>query len=143
LQAETFLNFSQIGRRVERLLAEFFAEEGLIDVTPAQGGALMILFQARGPLTARELADRMGLSQPTVGRFVKALHSAGWVSRKADPNDARAVLLSPTKKAMNALPRFIRVSNTLFDRAFAGVSQAGIARIATGSEHLRRNLHDD
>ena len=103
----------------------------------------MILFQALVPKTARELADQMGLSQPTVGRFVKALHAAGWVTRAADPADARAQLLSPTDKAMRALPRFIRVSNTLFDRAFSGVSAAGISRIAASSEHLRRNLHED
>lgn len=100
----------------------------------------MILFQERAPMTARQLAARMGLSQVTVGRFVKALHAAGWISRKPCPDDARAVLLSPTAKAMRALPRFIHVSNTLFDRAFADLGDTTIRRIAATTERLRRNL---
>ena len=61
--------------------------EGLADVTPQQAAVLMVLFQARRPLTARELAEHQGVSQPTVGRFIKALEQQGWVTRDADPND--------------------------------------------------------
>ena len=139
-QADTFLNFARLNRMLDRLIAELFEAEGLQGVTPAQANALMILFQAREPLTARQLAEHMGLSQVTVGRFVKALHGGGWVSRQADPNDARAMLLRPTPKAMRALPRFIRVSNRLLDRAFAGFGDAAISRIAATTERLRQNL---
>lgn len=140
VQAETFLNFAQLSRTVDRLVGELFEHEGLSDVTPAQGGALMILFQERAPMTARQLAERMGLSQVTVGRFVKALHAGGWISRDADPSDARAILLRPTRKAMRALPRFIRVSNRLFDHAFEGLSEATIRRIFATTVRLRKNL---
>jgi len=140
VQAETFLNFAQLSRTVDRLIAELFEREGLSDVTPAQGGALMILFQERAAMTARQLAERMGLSQVTVGRFVKALHAGGWISRDADPNDARAILLRPTRKAMRALPRFIRVSNQLFDHAFEGLSEGTIRRIFATTVRLRKNL---
>lgn len=143
VQADTFLNFAQLGRMVDRLVAEMFVEHGLQDVTPAQGGALMILFQERAPMTARQLAERMGLSQVTVGRFVKALHAAGWISRQADPTDARAMLLRPTRKAMRALPRFIQVSNALFDRAFEGFGEGSIRRIAATTERLRANLQPE
>ncbi len=143
LQADTFLNFAQLGRMVDRIVAELFAQEGLHDVTPAQGGALMILFQERAPTTARQLAARMGLSQVTVGRFVKALHTSGWVSREPDPADARALLLRPTPKAMRALPRFIQVSNSLFDRAFEDFPPSTIRRIAATTERLRKNLQGD
>ena len=136
-QAETFLNFARLNRMLDRMIGELFVQEGLTDVTPAQANALMILFQERGPLTARDLAERMGLSQVTVGRFVKALTAGGWVSRQADPSDARAMLVLPTRKAVRALPRFIRVSNSLLDRAFAGFGEAAVQRIAGTTERLR------
>lgn len=128
---------------VDRSVATLFAREGLKEVTPAQGGALMILFQERAPMTARQLATRMGLSQVTVGRFIRALHDSGWVSREPDPDDARAMLLRPTRKAMRALPRFIRVSNALFDRAFYGFPDAAIRTIAATTERLRKNLETE
>ncbi|MCA9709578.1 MAG: MarR family transcriptional regulator, partial [Myxococcales bacterium] len=115
LQTEAYLNLGRIHRALERCVAALFVREGLADVTPQQAAVLMELFQARQPLTARELARRQALSQPTVGRFVRALEEQGWVTREADPADARAILIRPTRKARRALPRFIAVSNTLLD----------------------------
>lgn len=82
----------------------------------------------------------MGLSQVTVGRFVKALESAGWVRREPDPADQRALLIRPTPKAYQHLPRFIAVSNTMLDAAFAGFSPGDVVRVARTTERLRTNL---
>lgn len=140
LQADAFLSFSRILRRVERRVAELLAEEQLADVTPAQANLLMVLFQARAPLNARQLADALSLSQVTVGRFLQALSRGGWVERRPDPADSRAMLVRPTKKAFAALPRFIAVSNTLLDEAFAGFGPATVRRIGKTTERLLANL---
>jgi DNA-binding MarR family transcriptional regulator len=141
LQTEAFLTFARVHRIIEQGVAALFAEEGL-DVTPQQGNALMVLFQEKRPLTARALADLMSVSEPTVGRFVKALERDGWVTRQADPDDARARLLRPTRKAYRALPRFIRVSNALLDRAFAGFCEADVRRVVATGERIRANLRE-
>ncbi len=73
-------------------------------MTPAQANALMILFQHKSAMTARQVAQEMNLSEVTVGRFVRALESGGWVVREPDPNDSRAILISPSRKAYRALP---------------------------------------
>jgi len=140
LQTEAYLNLGRIHRALERRIAALFAREGLADVTPQQAAVLMVLFQARRPLTARDLAEHQGLSQPTVGRFVKALAEQGWVTREADPADARAILIRPTRKAQRALPRFIAVSNAMLDAAFEDVSEAAVRRIARATARLRENL---
>lgn len=142
VQAEAFLNMGRIQREIERRAQAMLAAQGLHDVTPAQASALMVLFQARRPLRARALAGLLALAEVTVGRFVHALHEAGWVRRDRDPADSRAVLVAPTPKAYRALPRFIAVSNALLDEAFAGCSAAEIASIARTTERLRRNLVD-
>lgn len=139
-QAQAYLDLTRIHRVIERRSAELLAEQDLRDVTPAQAGALMVLFQARAPLRARALAAELGLSEVTVGRFVHALHDAGWVRRDPDPDDSRAMLLAPTPKAYRALPRFIAVSNALLDEAFAGFSAAEVDRVAKTTERLRRNI---
>lgn len=73
LQSEAYLNLSRIHRELERKVADMFKAAGLRDVTPAQAGVLIHLFQERAPLTARQLAGMMALSEVTVGRFVRAL----------------------------------------------------------------------
>jgi DNA-binding MarR family transcriptional regulator len=139
-QADAFLSFSRITRQVERRVAELLHAHGLADVTPAQANVLMVLFQARAPLTARHVADAMSLSQPTIGRFIHALEREGWVERRPDPADSRAMLLRPTKKAFAALPRFIAVSNALLDEAFAGCGPATVRRIGRTLERILGNL---
>lgn len=140
LQTEAFLNFGRLHRALDGCIGTLFAREGLEGITPAQAALLMVLFQARRPLTARELAEHQGLSQPTIGRFVKALQAEGWVSREADPADARAFLIRPTRKARRLLPRFIAVSNAMLDRAFEGFSVNAIRRVASTTRRLRENL---
>jgi DNA-binding MarR family transcriptional regulator len=140
VQADAYLDLTRIQREIERRAAALLAEHGLRDVTPAQASALMVLFAEREPLRARTLATRLGLSEVTVGRFIHALHEAGWVRREPDPTDSRAMLVSPTAKAYRALPRFIQVSNSLLDDAFAGFTPTEVERVAKTTERLRRNI---
>ncbi|MDC0715907.1 MarR family winged helix-turn-helix transcriptional regulator [Nannocystis bainbridge] len=140
LQSEAYLNLSRIHRELERKVADLLVESGLQDVTPAQLGVLIHLFQERAPQTARQLANLMGLSEVTVGRFVRALEGVGWVERTSDPTDSRAILVRPTRRAYAALPKLLEVSNALLDRAFAGFSPQEIEAIARTTEMVRDNL---
>lgn len=140
LQSEAYLNLSRIHRELERKVADLLEHAGLHDVTPAQAGVLFNLFQERAPLTARTLAGMMALSEVTVGRFVRALETAGWVERASDPDDSRAILVRPTRRAYDALPKLLEVSNSLLDRAFAGFSAQEIESIARTTEMVRDNL---
>lgn len=141
IQTEAFLNFARIERALERRVSELLADRGLHNVTPAQANLLMILFEQRTAMTARVLAQRMELSAVTVGRFVKALLTHGWVDRDTDPDDSRALLIRPTAKAYRALPRFIEVSNSLLDQAFAGFGDEAIHRIVRTVRRVRDNLN--
>lgn len=138
-QAEAVLALARIRRRTEQRINELLAGEGL-DVTAQQANAMMVLFQRREPMTARELADELAVTEVTVGRFVKALDNGGWVARTPDPTDGRAMLLRPTKKAYDALPRFIRVSNTMLDETFAGFTKQEVATLGAIINRVRDNL---
>jgi DNA-binding MarR family transcriptional regulator len=139
-QADAYLDLTRSHRDIERRVTELLARARLESVTPAQANVLMLLFQAKAPMTARALAEQMALSEVTVGRFVKALTAAGWTDRRPDPADSRCMLVRPTRKAYRALPRFIEVSNALLDEAFAGFTTSEVDRIAHTTERLRRNI---
>lgn len=139
--AGILLDLTRIRHATERRVAALLAEHEL-DVTPAQANVLMILVQNRGPMTARQLAEAMELSEVTVGRFVRALEGGGWLERERDPADSRAILVRPTPRARAALPRFIAVSNALQDAAFEGFDPDQVAEIAAVTARVRDNLRD-
>lgn len=140
LEAETFLEFARLANIEHQRLQALFLEANLDGVTPQQSRALMIMFQAGEPMTAKRLSQEMGCSEVTVSRFVKALLNGEWISRTPDPNDGRALQLMPTARAREALPRFIGVSNQLLDRIFAGFDVQEVQQLASSMQRIRLNL---
>lgn len=143
LQTQALVDLGRIRHASERHIETWLAEEGLEAVTPAQANALLVLVNARRPLTQVELARQMSVSEVTVGRFVRALEEAGWVERTRDPDDSRAWRIAPTTKAREALPRFIAVSNRLLDAAFAGLDAQAVQRVTRCLATIRKNLDPD
>lgn len=143
LQTQALVDLGRILHTSERHIGGWLAEEGLEAVTPAQANALLVLINARRPLSQADLAHQMSLSEVTVGRFVRALEDAGWIERTRDPDDSRAWRIAPTPKARDALPRFIAVSNRLLDAAFAGLDAKAIERVTRCLATIRANLDPD
>lgn len=139
-QADAALELSRVQRELERRVQQLLELEKLDDVTPAQANALMILFQEKTPMTARALARQMNLSEVTVGRFVRALENAGWVTREADPKDTRAILIQPSKKAYRAFSRFLAVSNGVLEHAFVGFTKQELETLVSLVERVRLNV---
>jgi DNA-binding MarR family transcriptional regulator len=51
-----------------------------------------------GPLRLRNLASRMDTTPATASRAVDTLEEYGFVERRSDPNDRRAILIAATSK---------------------------------------------
>jgi len=60
--------------------------------------------EADGPLTQRELGDRLLLTSGGITALVDRLERAGWVSRSPHPNDRRAVIVEASPDAFNRAP---------------------------------------
>lgn len=141
IQTGILLDLQRIRQSIEARVEQMLREQGL-EVTPAQANVLMALIEAREPRTARQLARDLRVSDVTMGRFVRALHEGGWIDRRRDPSDSRAILVRPTPRAREALPRFIAVSNALADGSFAGFSREEVERFGQMMESVRGNLED-
>ena len=140
LQAEVHMNSARALRGMERHVQRLFDEKGIEDLTPAQGNVLMLLFHERRPTRAKRLALQFSVSEVTMGRFVHALESSGWVQRQRDPNDARAWLVSPTPRAYETLASLIAVSNQMMDEAFKGFTAAEIEAFHAQTSRVVSNL---
>jgi DNA-binding MarR family transcriptional regulator len=90
----------RFGLERDRLRAALCRRAG---ITESELAALEYL-EADGPLTQRELGERLLLSSGGITVLVDRLEGAGWVARKPHPTDRRAVLLELDRKALASLP---------------------------------------
>ena len=60
--------------------------------------------EADGPLTQRQLGDRLSLTSGAVTMLVDRLEDAGWVRRRPHPSDRRYVLVELSEQALEQTP---------------------------------------
>jgi DNA-binding MarR family transcriptional regulator len=128
MQWDYYMLTQRIARIMEQRLLNRFREAGYRDMSIARLHTLSIILQERKPTTAQRVAEVMGLSAVTVGRFVRALEEGGWVARRDDPSDGRAYIVEPTEKARAHLHEFLSISDELMDQAYQGIEAAEIER---------------
>lgn len=85
-------------RDVETRVMAALAESGVTDVTLAQSRLLQRLSPAGTRLT--DLAEQGRVTKQTAGALVDQLERAGYVTRRADPTDARARLVTLSEKGV-------------------------------------------
>lgn len=78
-----------------------FAAAGLDGIRPAQAVGLVPL--AGGGLHASDLADRLGVSRQAVAQAITPLERHGYVTRAANPDDARTRIIELTSRGRQAL----------------------------------------
>ncbi len=69
-----------------------------LDLSMPQFGLLLHIMRKPG-IRARELAEAVSVTMPTVSVALHKLEQSGWIYRKADPDDKRAARLFLTRKA--------------------------------------------
>jgi DNA-binding MarR family transcriptional regulator len=102
MRAETYTRdvgylLNKAARRWNTMFVEALSDRGITDVRPSFGAVLVPLFREDG-LRLGELAERGGLSKQTVTSLVKRLEDLGYVERRADPEDGRAMRISLTDR---------------------------------------------
>jgi DNA-binding MarR family transcriptional regulator len=85
-------------QRIRRILADAMAESGM---RPDEYAVYSLLFD-KGPLTATEMSEALGMPLTTVLDYVKAMSSDGHVDRMPHPADGRALQLHLTRSGVAA-----------------------------------------
>ena len=76
-----------------RISANFGAQPIWVDVSMREYDVLYTLAKLDGPTRLQELQNGVLLSQPALSRMVDRLVTRGLLTRQADPDDGRAVLV--------------------------------------------------
>ncbi len=64
----------------------------------ATQGQILAALVGQGPLTGKELSERLGVTLPTISDSVRVLVEKGLVEKGPDPRHPRASLLTPTER---------------------------------------------
>jgi DNA-binding MarR family transcriptional regulator len=95
-----------------------------------------------GPLRVSELAAVSHVSQPTATSLVQRLGERGWVERRADPDDARAVRVRISRAGHRALQQNRTVAAAAVRGRLERLDDANRQALADGLAALRLVLAD-
>lgn len=94
-----------------------------LGLTQAQWQALAHISRNEG-MSQAALADMIETQPITVARLIDRMEASGWVERRPDPSDRRAVQLYLMPKAEPILDQMWQYATETRQEAFAGVSPA-------------------
>ncbi|GAA1973047.1 MarR family winged helix-turn-helix transcriptional regulator [Microbacterium pumilum] len=127
-------------RRV--LLASVRAAERLPEIPDAQIEVVRAL--PRGVVSSPgELAERLGLSRPTVSNLLTTMEARGLIARRPAADDRRRVEVLASARALALFERFDEASAELVGEATASLTDAdrgALAAAVPALEHLRDAL---
>lgn len=92
----------------------------------------------RGPQRVTDLAGIEGVRQPTCTALVNTLEAEGWVARRVDASDRRAVLVELTQSGREVLDGLTAARARILDRYLAGLSDEERAVLASAVPGLTR-----
>lgn len=127
------------GRHVKRSLYARIAIHGI------RGGAwfvLRVLWQGDG-MTQRELAQRLGLMEPSVQEMLRAMERDGLVTRQRDEQDRRKVRIRLTERARTLEPVLMGIAEDVNTLMLSGLNAAEEALLKLLLRKVRATLAAD
>jgi DNA-binding MarR family transcriptional regulator len=104
-----------------RLARRMRTQRAVDSMSVGQFAVLAGLF-VLGPHTLTELADRERVSSPAMNRTVNCLQDAGYVTRSADENDGRKVVIDLTDAGRTVVDETARRRDAWVEEALAEIS---------------------
>ena len=106
-------------------------------ISPARLSALSVLVFG-GPRSLRELAEAEQVTAPTMSRIVAGLESDGYVSRRSDRHDQRAIQIRSTAKGKAALERGRRLRIESLASLLQSASKDELATLSEAARLIER-----
>jgi DNA-binding MarR family transcriptional regulator len=126
---------------VTRLMRKHFDRRAVrFNLTRAQWRALKRLSHSEG-MTQSDLAEMIEMEPIAVGRVIDRLQKAGFVERRADPQDRRAWRLYLTDRAHAVVDDMDSISSGLFRDAQKGISAADLKTMISVLGRMKDNLN--
>ena len=82
---------------------------------------LIHLSHGGNKLTQKEIAERMGIEEPTLAGLLNRLESDGWIERQESPNDRRCKIVHLRKRSKAVLDEIFSAAHQLRDELIEDV----------------------
>ncbi len=120
-----------------RLARRMRTQRAVDSMSDGQFAVLAGLF-IHGPHTLTELADRERVSAPAMNRTVNCLQDAGYISRSADENDGRKVVIDLTDEGRAVVDETARRRDAWVEEALAEIEPAEREILAQAATIMQR-----
>jgi DNA-binding MarR family transcriptional regulator len=120
-----------------------YAAVGLarIGLYPGQE-TLLLALDRFGPMTQRQLGERLGVEPPTLSVMARKLEARGVIGRTPSPDDSRATIVTLTDKGRDLLPDIQELGRDLAETTLAGMDEETVQAMMRGMLQAIRNLED-
>lgn len=119
---------------------------GGLGIQPAQAQLLFVLQHSEG-ITQKQLGEEIGRKPATVTMMLSRLESAGFVERRRDGNDQRALRVYITEKGRNVQKAAESAVRQMQQEAYSGFSDSELEMlhkyIVKAKENLEAALEND
>ena len=133
-------SFGFLVNDVTRLMRKLFDRRAArFGLTRAQWRALKRVHHGEG-ITQNELAEYLEMEPIAIGRVIDRLQKAGFVERRADPQDRRVWRLHLLPKAHDVLDDMEQIGSELFKQAQRGVAAADMKILLDVFTRMKQNL---
>jgi MarR family transcriptional regulator for hemolysin len=136
-----------VARRWRNLMNE---ELRAVGQSQARWGTLYWIAVFGDTVNQTELADRIGVEQPTLGRVLRDLEAEGLIERAAGSSDRRAKVIRLTPAAKPVMKQINRIADTTRARLLRGIDPSDLtvcmavfAQILANMDEPRRLLPTD
>ena len=136
-----------VARRWRNLMNE---ELRAVGQSQARWGTLYWIAVFGDTVNQTELADRIGVEQPTLGRVLRDLEAEGLIERAAGSQDRRAKVIRLTPAAKPVMKQINRIADATRARLLRGIDPADLtvcmavfAQILANMDEPRRLLPTD
>ncbi len=131
----------KIDKLTDRKVNELLRENGITELNGAQGTILYALWNSEA-MTIREIADAASLAKTTLTSMLSRMEKAGLVTQKENPADARSKLIALTEKARELGNVYQKVSSSMQEAYYRGMSEEEISAFETTLRKVLKNLEE-
>ena len=131
----------KIDKLTDRKVNELLRENGITELNGAQGTILYALWNSEA-MTIREIADAASLAKTTLTSMLSRMEKAGLVTQKENPADARSKLIALTDKARELGNAYQKVSSSMQEAYYRGMSEEEIKAFETALRKVLKNLEE-
>ena len=109
---------SQTKQNMHKYIENQLKSEGLENLIPSHGSILTVLFNSDGPLTMKEIAEKIGKDKSTVTVLVNHLLYKGFIKKSEKREDRRITFIELTELGLSMEEKYRTISKNVVETAY-------------------------